>query len=40
MNGKICSAANDNTENDSTLKAPSAKKPKLKQKDDEHEFSE
>ena len=39
-NGKIRSAANDNTENDSTLKAPSAKKPKLKQKDDEHEFSE
>ena len=39
-NGKIRSAANDNTENDSTLKAPSAKKSKLKQKDDEHEFSE
>ena len=39
-NRKIRSAANDNTENDSTLKAPSAKKPKLKQKDDEHDFFE
>ena len=39
-NGKIRFAANGNTENDSTLKAPSAKKPKLKQKDDEYEFSE
>ena len=39
-NEKIRSAANDNTENDSTLKAPSAQKPKLKQKDDEHELSE
>ena len=38
--GKIRSAANNTTENDSTLKAPSAKKPKFKPKDDEHEFSD
>ena len=31
-NGKIRSAANGNTENDSTLKAPFAKKPKLNKK--------
>ena len=37
---KIRAIANNSNDTDITAKAPTAKKPKLKQKDDEHEISE
>ena len=37
---KIRAIANNSNDTDITAKAPTAKKPKMKQKDDEHEISE